>query len=1023
MADFYNGVDEEKIINLDWKKKKVFERIKKTSEGKPKFYFLDGPPFVTNEVHPGTMLGIFMKDSIIRYKQMKGFDVRMQPGWDTQGLPIEVAVEKRLGIKNKKEIKEYGEERFINECKKFAEEYIRLNTSIMLDYGLLWYNNKPYKTYEDKYIEAVWAALKNADGMGLLYKGFKTTWFCVRCGTPMSNYEVRDKYYDKEDPSLYVLFKADDDRYLIVWTTTPWTLPSNAAIAVNSDFIYVDAEIDGKTTIIAKDRLSVLDELGIKYAVKREYSGSELIGLRYRPLFPDIPQIKENAERIGKVIDGSDFVSEEGTPFVESDAGTGLVHSAPGHGESDYKIGLDNDLPMLSPVDDEGKFTYKAGWLEGESVLKANEIIIKTLQEQGAVLAVKKVLHKYPHCWRCKTPLVQRASDQWFMNVKKIKGRLIEISKSITWIPPLSMDMFETWLSNAQDWVISRQRYWNTPLPVWECSKCDGKAVVGSKKELLSLSGEKSIKSLHKNDLDSVTIKCPKCSEPMKRVTHVVDVWLDSGSASFADLGYPAKKKDYEKWFPADFICEGNDQVRGWFYSSLVMGYLATSKLSFKNAVMHKFVIGDDGRKLSKSEGNYKSLLELQKEGYGRDALRLALLKHGLEDIVVFSTNDLSDAKKVINIIYNLRNLYTSVNKGFESKKSEKHFDMEDRWILSKWNETKKTVDEEMEKFRPDHAINSLVDFVVNDFSRTYMKLAKPRIFDEEDAAAFYVFSLVLKESSSIMSIFVPYISEYTHKALGEKGSVLLSKFPAVEESLIDPIIENRMSFTLSVVQDVLAAREKIKTPLKRPLNSILLPGVSGDQILEDILKMLTNTLHVRYELNESDFEISLNFDSLKKRYSQAQVTGITAKFIELTKGMVIRHLGKKMDVLIDSKTYELTDDDIKLIPKTADISVFDGQIRKIVLDKALNEEVRVLWIKREVVRTVQSIRKEFGMNREDIIRITLSIDGDIRSVLVSEVLNYVAGKTNATLQKEGKLLKIENLAVDKDNLVVSVFR
>ncbi len=1023
MTDFYNGVETEKAVNSEWKKKKIPEKLDKLGEGKPKFYFLDGPPFVTNEVHAGTMLGIFIKDAIIRYKQMKGFDVRAQPGWDTQGLPIEVAVEKRLGIKNKKDIKEYGEDKFINECKKFAEEYIKLNTSIMLDYGLLWYTKKPYKTYEDKYIESIWGALKKADEMDLLYKGFKTTWFCVRCGTPMSNYEIRDRYYEKEDMSVYVLFRMEDGRYLLIWTTTPWTLPSNAAIAVNSGFKYVEAEIQGKTVILSKSRVSVLDEIGINYSIKKELDGSELIGLRYKPLFPDIPQIQENIGKICVVVDGSGVVSEDGTPFVEADSGTGLVHCAPGHGESDYKIGITNGLPLMSPVDENGKFTYKAGWLEGEDVLKVNDKIIKFLESTGSLLSERKILHNYPHCWRCKTPLIPRASDQWFMDINKIKKGLIDISKDINWVPPLSKDVFESWLSNAQDWVISRQRYWNTPLPIWMCDSCDNKITIGSKKELLSLSGKKSVKDLHKNSLDNIKIKCKKCSGQMSRVPHVIDVWLDSGSASFADLGYPSKTKDYEKWFPADFICEGNDQIRGWFYSSLVMGYVLTSKLSFKNVVMHRFVVGENGAKLSKSEGNYKSLQQLLAEGYSRDALRLSLLKHRLEDVVVFSTGDVSDAQKVTNILYNLVNLNASIKNDFAGKGVNKPFGVDDRWILSRWNAIKKISDDSLNAFRPDYALNELINFIVNDFSRTYLKLAKSRMFDDNDSAAFHVFSSILKELSSLVSVFMPFIAEYIYKSIDEKGSVLLSSFPKIEESLIDPETEKRMDLTLSLVQDVLAAREQNKIPLKRPLDKVLLPGVSGDTIFEEILKTMTNTLHVGYSLEENDFDVSLNFDSLKKKYTQEQITGITAKFIELTKGTVIRHIGSKINMLVDSKRYELANEDIKLIPKTQNLGIFEAQDRKVVLDKNLNDEVRILWIKRETTRSIQAIRKEFGMNRKDQIRIAISINGESNSALVKDTTSYAEEKTNSTLKKEGKLLKVENISVDKDNIVISVFR
>lgn len=1023
-ANFYDSALIEKKINDDWKKKSVLKKVEKLSKDKPKFYFLDGPPFVTNEVHEGTMLGIFMKDAILRYKILKGFDVRMQPGWDTHGLPIEVMVEKRLGIKNKKEIKEFGEEKFADACKKFVEEHIKLNTSIMLDYGVLWYNNKPYKTYDESYIESIWSAIKKANEMGLLYKGFKSTWFCVRCGTPMANYEVRDKYYDKEDTSVYVLFQLEDGRYLLVWTTTPWTLPSNVAIAVNSNFTYIEIDINGKTVIIAKEREKVLKDLGIQYSIKKEINGKDLIGLKYKPLFPDIPQVQENIKEMCKVIDGASFISEEGIPFVEIDAGTGLVHTAPGHGESDYKIGMANKLPILSPVTEDGKFTYKAGWLENEDVLTVNEKIIKDLQEEGVILGTQKVLHKYPHCWRCKTPLIPRASDQWFLNINKIKNELTTLSKEINWVPPISHDMFESWLSNAQDWVISRQRYWNTPMPIWECAKCAERIVIANKKELLMLSGKKTIKDLHKASLENVKIKCPKCSSLANRVNDVMDVWIDSGSASFADLGYPTKTKEFEKWFPADFICEGNDQVRGWFYSLLVIGYIATSKIAYKNVMMHRFVVGENGNKLSKSEGNYKPLSELLKEGYSRDALRLSLIRHKLEDVAVFSINGLSEEVKSVNVIYNLGNLYLSIKNLFKNKKSEDiHFKLEDKWILSRWNNTKKAVAESLNSFRTDYAIDALLSFLTNDFSRTYIKLAKSRIFDENDYAAFQTFYGIFRESAPVISIFAPYIAEYSYSLLGEKESVMLSAFPKINEELIDPNLEKRMQVTMSILQDLLAAREKMKLPVKRPLNAIFLPGIAGDLIIEEILRTLGNILHINYELKENDFDIALNFKELKNKYKQEEITEITTKFIEYTKGTIFRSIGRGINILSNSKEFKLTDMDIELKPKMQGFEVLESQGRKVVVDKTLTDEVGELWLRREITRSVQSIRKEFSMQREDPIRLVITVNGVSGSAEVNALTMNINEKTNAVLKSGGKLLKIQNLSVDKYNVVISVFK
>ncbi len=1023
MSEFYKNSEIENEINVTWTNKKIIEKMHKLNAGKEKFYFLDGPPFVTNEVHEGTLLGIFFKDAILRYKHLKGFDVRMQPGWDTHGLPIEVMVEKRLGIKNKRDIKTFGEEKFVAECKKVVGEYIKLNTSLLLDFGILWYANKPYKTYEDSYIASVWSAIKKANEMGLLYRGFKTTWFCVRCGTPMSNYEVRDKYYDKEDTSLYVLFGLEDGRYLVVWTTTPWTLPSNVAVAVNSNFTYLEIEIDGKTIIIVKGREKVLDDLKLQYSIKKELSGKDLLGLKYKSLFPDIPQVKENADKLGTIIDGSKFISEEGVPFVEKDAGTGLVHTAPGHGESDYKIGLANNLPILSPVMEDGKFSYKAGWLENEDVLSVNDKIIKYLRESGSLLATQKVLHKYPHCWRCKTPLIPRASDQWFIDISKIKEQLIAVSKTIKWIPDISREMFESWLSNAQDWVISRQRYWNTPLPIWICEKCGEKTVIGGKKELLKLSGKRSISDLHKASLENVKIKCPSCGAQAKRVPDVMDVWLDSGSASFADLGYPDQTKEFSRWFPVDFICEGNDQIRGWFYSLLVMGYIATSKLAYKNVLMHRFVVGQDGKKLSKSEGNYVPPSELLKKGYSRDALRLSLLKHGLDDVAVFTLDAIKEEMKTLNVIYNLCNLYTSIKGTFAKAKQDNRLKLEDKWIISKWNSTKKIVESELDNFRTDHAVNSLIAFIADDFSRIYVKLAKSRMFDEADYTAFNTFEGVLREIAPVAAIFIPYISEYLHRVTGSKDSVLLSNFPKPEEALIDPTLETRMSTTLSILQDLLSAREKMKLPVKRPITMLFLPAVSGDKILEEVLQTLGNVLHLKYNLDESNFEVTLNFTALGKKYKPEEVTAITAKFIELTKNSLAHHIGHGLSLLSDLKEYKLTDEDLILKSKIPDLEVIETGYGKIVADKSENDEVRELWLKREIIRAAQSIRKEFGMARRDKIRLNITINGKRDISLSKESLAEIDSKTNSTLKTEGKLLKIQSLSVNKDNVVISIFR
>jgi isoleucyl-tRNA synthetase len=1024
MTEFYNASENEKKINADWKTKKTWEKALKRNKGKDKFYFLDGPPFVTNEVHQGTMYTIFIKDAIIRYKLLKGFDVRAQPGWDTQGLPIEVVVEKKLGIKNKKEIKEFGEEKFVEECKDLVESYIKLNTNVILDYGVLWYYNEPYRTYKDQYIESVWYGIKKAYDKGLLYTGLKSTWFCVRCGTPMSNYEIRDKYYDKEDKSVYVLFELQDGRFLLVWTTTPWTLPSNAAVAVNSTFKYLEIETGGKKVILAKDREPVLKELNKEYKILREIDGKDLVGLRYKHPFSDIPQIEKNADKVAIVIDGKEVSSEEGTPFVEINEGTGLVHSAPGHGESDYKIGIANGLPILSPIDENGRFTEESGWLKGEDVLTVNDKIIEYLDKKGILFAEKKILHKYPHCWRCKTPLITRASQQWFLSIAKIKDELIEVSKEIKWVPPISQEMFESWLKNAQDWVISRQRYWNTPLPIWKCQSCGNMLVISSKKELLEKAEIKEITDLHKSSLDKIKIKCEKCGGEMKRVPDVMDVWIDSGSASFACINYPAAKEEFERYFPADFISEGNDQIRGWFYSLLVMGYITTGKLPYRNVSMHRFIVGEDGNKLSKSEGNYKPISALIKEGYSRDALRITLLKHNLEDVAVFTLNDLKDDTKTINLFYNLGNLYVSAKAMLKNEKTQEiNLKIEDRWIMSRWNRVKKEVQTDLDGFRTDFALNKLTDFLVNDLSRTYIKLAKGRMFDDGDYTAFKTFEHILKELAVSASVFLPFISEKIFKMVNRLGSTITAEFPSANEALIDDEVESRMERTMEILQGILSAREKLKLNLRRPLKKVIMPTVHSDQILEEIITRLGNILHISYDLNAEEFEPTIDFSKLKQRMQQNDITIATSKFLELTKETVIRNMREGLKLSSDGKDYSILSTEIDLKPKSREEMQFSAGKDVVVIDSGINDEVKLLWIKRETIRAVQNIRKELKMNRTDSIKLYITIDNDPNNSIKTAIIKEVSSKTGSEEGKTEKLLKIQDLNIAGNNIVIEAYK
>ncbi|MBI2172929.1 MAG: isoleucine--tRNA ligase, partial [Candidatus Aenigmarchaeota archaeon] len=657
--------DEEEKTKEYWKKKKVYDRLKK--RGGDKFYFLDGPPYATGYIHMGTAWNKVLKDAYIRFWRMKGRDVWDRPGYDTHGLPIENKVEKELGIKSKADIERLGVEKFILACRDFATKFIEIMNRQFSDLGVWMDWENPYLTLDNEYIEGAWATFKIAFEKGLLYRGLYPVHVCSHCETAVAYNEI--EYAKVSDPSVYVKFKVHGkkDEFIVIWTTTPWTLPSNTGVMAKPDADYVKIQSGGMKLILAKELLeTVAKNIGIEdYDVIETFKGRKLEGLKYEHPLKNEFHFQKNLPNAHRIV-----LSEQ---HVTLDTGTGLVHTAPGHGQEDYKVGMENKLPVVSPVNMNGTYNDECGKFSGMFVKHADKLIIKNLQEKGLLLREEAITHDYPQCWRCNSPLLQLSVPQWFFKVTEIRKKLIEENEKVSWYPQWAKQRFGNWLESLGDWPISRQRYWGIPLPIWACKKCDKVRVVGSMKEL-----GKQLKDLHRPYIDEVKLECA-CGSQMERIKDVLDVWFDSGLASWASLGYPKNKNLSKSFWKTDLEIEGPDQIRGWWNSQLITSVITFGESPFTSILFHGFVLDAHGVKMSKSKGNVVGPEEVVKK-YGTDVLRMYLLSSPPWDDFYFKWIDVENVSKSFVVIENTFNFVKSYagEEGMESAMLP-----EDRWIIS----------------------------------------------------------------------------------------------------------------------------------------------------------------------------------------------------------------------------------------------------------------------------------------------------------------------------------------------------
>ncbi len=863
---------EEEVLRF-WEEGKIYEKLRERLRGGPKFFFLDGPPYPSaEEPHPGTLWNKILKDSVIRFRRSLGFDVLDRPGWDTHGLPIEVMTERRLGLRSKREIEERGIDKFINDCRSLALHNIEKMGDWFREFGVSMRWDDAYLTLKPEYIDSAWWGIKRIWEQGRLKRGLKVVHWCPRCETVLSDYEVNE-YRNLKDPSIYVRFQLEGrpGEYILVWTTTPWTIPANVAVMVHPNFTYVRVRVDDSTYLLAEQRLeAVARDVGWQdYEVVERLPGSALEGLRYvHPLRDLIPALR-SLERAHFVI-----LSEE---FVTLDEGTGCVHSAPGHGREDFEAAHERyGLPVISPVDDRGSYTDEAGPLAGLQVREANDRVIDMLRERGALVASGWIVHKYPVCWRCGTPLIIRATEQWFIRLVDLKEKLISEVKGVRWVPEWAgARRFVNWLEDLEDWVISRQRYWGTPLPIWVCENCGETVAVGGLRELADMAGEVP-EDPHRPWVDGVTLRCPKCGGEMRRVEDVLDVWYDSGASFFASLGYPSRRDEFDRWSPVDFIVEGHDQIRGWFFSLLRLGVLLFGKAPYRSVLMHGFMLDERGQEMHKSKGNYEPPSRIV-ERAGRDAFRIFVLSKVQWNDIRFVWRELENVVRKMGIIWNVYSfagLYLSDLDLPDSPEGE--LDYSDRWLLSRFGSLRRRFHSAMESLSVHEAVNSLLNFYLEDLSHGYLTFVRRDLRRGEEAVRRRrgsVLLYVLLNSLPMLAVIAPIMAEKIYLSFFSSEdmpkSVNFLDFPDESvESWIDEGLEADMATAMEVARAAAAARASAGIKRRQPLRELVV--VSADprvrsslERFSDILTLEANVRSVRMAEGppEGDGWISSGFD------------------------------------------------------------------------------------------------------------------------------------------------------------------
>lgn len=989
-----NFVEREKETLKFWKNNRVFEKTNEKTEGKPVFSFYDGPPTANGKPHIGHILTRVMKDIIPRYKIMKGYSVLRKAGWDTHGLPVELEVEKSLGIDGKQEIEAYGIEPFIKKCKesvwKYKGEWERMSDRV----GYWVDMDHPYITYDNNYIESVWWSLKEIDKKGLLYRGFKIVPYCPRCGTALSSHEVAQGYKDVKEKSAYVKFalKSQRNTYFLAWTTTPWTLPSNVALCMNADENYARIKSGEEYYILADALISAVFEEGTyeKIDVKK---GKEYEFVSYEPLF-DFYTGKDKAFYI--TCDG----------YVTLTDGTGIVHIAPAFGEDDAKVGRKYSLPLLQMVDEHGRFPQDTGYLSGLFCKDADKFILKDLKERNLLFKEQLYEHSYPFCWRCDTPLLYYARKSWFIKTTAFKDLIIRSNDSVNWMPEtIRKGRMGNFLENLIDWGVSRERYWGTPLPVWVCEKCGKKHVIGSRKELHELSGCDEDIELHRPYIDKVTFPC-ECGGVMRRVPEVIDCWYDSGSMPFAQFHYPFENRDlFEKNFPADFISEAIDQTRGWFYVLLAISSVLFEKAPFKSCIVLGHVNDKDGIKMSKHKGNVVdpwSVLDKQ----GADAVRWYFYTSSAPWLPSrFAPEIVSEVqRKFLGTLWNTYAffvLYAEIDKYDPSLYDIANVKLSvmDRWILSELNTLIDFVDKGLDKYNITDTSRAIEKFTDN-LSNWYVRRCRERFWgsdmSEDKIAAYTTLYTALTTLAKLAAPFVPFITEQIYGNLvlpfykNVPVSVHLTSFPVCDKAFIDTQLGENMDRVINIVSLGRTARNACAIKNRQPLSELLIRADKFDSLPEEYLDILKEELNVKKVAFISDssgfasYEIKPQLRTLGPKYGPliGKIREYLAQCDSTTLVNAVRK-GEAVIVSIDNTPVAFKEEDLLISDKNKKgYQTVSEKGITVILNTELSQELIQEGLMRELVSKIQTMRKESGFNVTDHIVVTYSCGEKLAEVI-----------------------------------------